>query len=133
MLLLNFILLTIIFSLAGNAMLKFFYAMVQKDGALDVMFHWQDKLDRWYGKANEGSKFHQWLHDALGGCPMCTAFWFAPVWYTIYALFCFLVMDFFITDYVVSIGAKIFVGWIWFGVFWSCNAIIGLAFLKFKK
>lgn len=130
---LTFILVTIIFWFAGNSILKILFQMIQPDGALDVMFNWQRKLDDWYGKASEGSKKHRWLHDALGGCQVCTSFWFMPVWFTIYFLFCELVLHWFITDYVNSLGAKVFVGYVWFAVFWSIGAVLGLNVLRFLK
>lgn len=131
--LLTFILLTLIFWFAGNAVLKILFVMIQRGGAIDIMFNWQDRLDKWYDKASRGSKWYKWLHDALGGCQMCTSFWIMPAWFTVYAVFTKLVFGWFITDYVHSFIAKVFVGWVWFIVFWSVGAILGLFALKFRK
>lgn len=131
--LLTFLILTLIFWFAGNATLKIFYSMVQQDGLLDIAFNWQNKLEKWYAKGQKGSKIHMWLHDALGGCPMCTSFWFAPIWFLVYLLFTKLVFGWFIDDYVQSLIAKIFVDFVWYWVFWSTEAILGLIILKIKK
>lgn len=128
-----FLLITVIFWFSGNATLKIIFSMVQEGGMLDVAFNWQDKLNKWYAKGQKGSKFHQWLHDALGGCPMCTSFWFAPIWFVVYLTFTKLVFGWFVDDYVHGTGAKIFVCIVWYWVFWSVAAILGLIVLKFKK
>lgn len=129
----NYIIVSLIFWFAGNAILKILYTMIQKDGAIDLVFNWQSRLDRWYDKASKGSKVHRWLHDSLGGCPMCTAFWFMPFWFTVYAVFTKLVFGWFVTDFVDSILAKVFVGYVWFIVFWAVGAVLGLFFIKIKK
>lgn len=130
---LTFLLLTVIFWFAGVATLKIIYAMVQPDGMLDVAFGWQKTLDKWYEKAAAGSKIHRWLHDALGGCPMCTSFWFAPIWFVVYMAFTKLTLNWFVDDVVNGLGAKIFVCITWYIVFWSAGAMLGLIALKFKK
>lgn len=127
---LEFILLTIIFWAAGVAILKFLFAMVQPGGLLDVAFGWQSKLDRWYGKGAEGSKIHKWMHDALGGCQMCTSFWFAPFWYIVYMIFVKYTTGWFIDDRADSMIGIFFINCIWYVVFWNVSALFGLGILK---
>lgn len=131
--LLIFIILTALFVFAGNATLNTLFKMIQPDGALDIMFGWQKKLDRWYGKAAKGSKRYRWLHDALGGCAMCTSFWFMPLWFAVYYLFTKLTIGWFITDIVSHWLAKIFVFVVWYWIIHMVGAMTGLFFLTRKK
>lgn len=131
--LLNFIIISLLFVAAGNIALKTLYKMIQPDGALDVMFGWQNKLDKWYGKSQAGSKFHRWLHDAMGGCAMCTSFWFMPIWIIFYIGFCKIVLGWFITDYAQSLIGKCFVAFTWLMILQFIGSSTGLLLLMFKK
>lgn len=133
MTIINFILISAIFIIGGNLTVKLIYSAMQPDGFLDEMFGYQELLDKWYGKAANGSKFHLFLHNAFGGCPKCTAFWFQPLWMTAYYFFCRSVIGWFITDTVDSLLGKLFVCILWLWILQVIGAMVGLFFILIKN
>lgn len=127
---LKFLVLTVIFWLAGVCVLRLFWSMIQPDALLDRVFGYRKMLDRLYGAEN---KYLRSLGDALGNCQMCLSFWFMPVWFACYFFFCRIVLDWFIVDKADSLMGKIFVGIVWYMAFHAIGAISGLtALLKMK-
>jgi hypothetical protein len=121
-----FILYTICFWFAGACVLKYFFFMIQPEGALDLVFGWQNMLKKLYN----GNKASQLLGKALGDCQMCTSFWFMPAWYGCYYLFCHWVLHHWVTDTIDTAGwywTKVsLVNVIWYYVFHSIGAFTGL-------
>lgn len=130
--LLTFLIVTVLFWLAGNILLKLVYKMIQHDGALDVMFGWQKKLDDWYGKAAAGSKKHRIMHDMLGGCQICTSSFISIVWFACYYLVSRYVVGYWLTDGLDSWLLKGLISLIWFGMYWSIGTWFGLLLLVLK-
>lgn len=131
--LLEFIVITVITWVAGGALMKFLFSMMQPDGALDVVFGWAKMLDRFYAKADKGSALHRWLHDSLGGCAMCTSFWFAPIWFACYWGFCESVLGYFIYDYAETTIGKVFSFAMWYVMYWSIGAMVSLLTITMNK
>lgn len=117
----NFLLLTMIFWFAGMCILDLFFKMIQPDGLLDVTFGWQKMLEHLYS----ASKPLQLLGKALGDCRMCTAFWFMPIWFTLYVLSTSMLLHWWISDMVHAIVLKIMLNIIWYIVFHSIGAVVG--------
>ena len=117
-----FFLFTIIMWFAGNCILKLYHTAIQKGQILDQIFNWQNMLADLY--ASEKTWKNN-LGKALGDCPTCFAFWFMPIWYVVYIL----------------LGKKLEIwlingiGWniLWYIVFHSIGAVVGLSFLLTKK
>jgi hypothetical protein len=69
------------------ACIKLAYFSIQRDQWFDLLFKWQDKLDRWDGKGLSGSKLHLFLFKAGGGCSTCFSFWLSfllmPAYYAL--------------------------------------------------
>lgn len=127
---LSFIIISLLFLIAGNAMLKIFFEMIQSGGALDIVFGWQKMLERLYGSTK---KWKQLLGKALGDCERCTAFWFMPFWFICYYAFSNLVLHRWITTGLDAIWAICLINWIWLSLFWSIGAQWGLLFLLYKR
>lgn len=120
---------TLFFIAAANCSLRILYEMIQPEGLLDIVFGWQKMLSKLYG----GNKAQQLLGKALGDCMRCMSFWYMPMWYVFYYLFCEHVMGIWITDNVTSTIATFFVNWLWLAVFWSVGAQTGFLLLTFKR
>lgn len=129
----TFFIYTFIMWLAGYAVLRLFYMLIAPDGAFDVLFGWQAMLRRLYGHPNRNMNL---LGKALGDCHICTAFWFMPLWYGVYCLTSHLLLNFWISTPVESLGGKIFINIIWYIVFHAIGAMggfISLIRFSFKK
>lgn len=121
----SFLIVTVLFWLAGSCILKLFFFMIQQGGALDVVFGWQRMLNRLFN----GNRRQQLLGKALGDCQMCTSFWFMPFWFICYYFFCKVVMHHWVTDSVSGsfywpkvIGINI----LWYWLFHAIGAMVGL-------
>ena len=127
-----FIIISVIFCLAATCMLKWFFTMIQPEGALDIAFGWQKMLQRLYN----GSKWQQLRGKALGDCQMCTCFWFMPLWFAFYYIFSKLIVHYWITDALHV--PNIFIYWLgvclvnlsWYACFHSIGAMVGLVTLN---
>lgn len=141
--LLIFILITILFLLAENALLRIFYAMIQEDGPIDVLWKfltgksYQDMLKDLYGSQK---KWKNNLGKALGDCEMCVAYWFVPMWFFCYYLICRLVVHYWITDAITienKVGywvAVVFVNIIWYAAVHGIGALAGwISLMKYKS
>lgn len=117
----TFLLYTIIMWIAGNCILRLFYAMIQKEQLLDQVFNWQIMLEKLYASEK---RWKNNLGKALGDCQMCVSFWFMPLWYIAY-----LAMG-------VAFDIWMITGWwniLWYVVFHSIGAISGLTMLLKRK
>jgi len=127
-----YLILTLLFLIGGACMLWWFFAMIQRGGALDIVFGWQDMLERLYN----GTKAQQLLGNALGDCKKCTSFWFMPVWFCCYYLICKFVFHGWITDLIVidnicAYSAVVcIVNIVWYAIFHSIGGMIGLLYLN---
>lgn len=63
----------LLFGLA--AFVKLMWFSIQRGQWADLLFGWQDRLDRWDDKAQRGSGLHLFLFKAGGGCDTCFSFW----------------------------------------------------------
>jgi len=84
-------------------------------------------------KLYRGTKGQQLLGKALGDCERCMSFWFMPMWFIFYYLFCEHVMGIWITDRVDTTVAAFFLNWLWFAVFQSIGATTGFFVLMLKN
>lgn len=126
---LTYLLYTLLFIAAANFSLRILWEMIQPDGALDIIFGWQKLLARLY----KGNKAQQLMGKALGDCERCMSFWYMPMWFVFYYLFCEHVMGIWITDNVAGDVATFFLNWLWLAVFWSVGATTGHFLLLFKR
>lgn len=131
--LLTFIIITILFFLAGGFAFRTFWAMIQPGGAFDIAFGWQKMMGNLYDKASQGDKRAELLEKVLGGCEQCTAFWFMPIWYGMYYGFCKIVLQYWVTDHLSNWIAIVFINWVWMALFWSIGAVLGLFMILKKK
>ena len=126
-----YLLSTIIVWLAGNFILKIFFQMIQKGEALDIVFGWQKMLEKLYG----GNQFKQLLGKALGDCEKCFAFWFMPLWFSVYYFLSTQILGLWITDFMhsYSTGKWFFINTLWYCIFHSVGATSGLWVLLLKN
>jgi len=133
---LTFLLLTIMFLLAGNGIVKIFFEMIQDGGALDVVFGWQKILKKLYAKE---SKVAHLLESMLGGCKRCFSFWFMPTWFLFYCITSKYAFHIWITDLITHSGFWHWViicltNWTWYCMFHALGAEGGYFILtKFKN
>lgn len=127
---LAFLIYTMIMWFAGNCILTLFFQMIQPDEALDLLLGWQKMLARLY----QGNTRRQLLGKALGDCARCTAFWFMPMWFVVYAVLAGPITGVWITDACTTTAGKIVVNVVWYCVFHSVGAFTGVwGLLKVKK
>ncbi len=125
-----FILITIMFLIAGNGIVKIFFEMIRPGGALDVVFKWQKMLNKLYAKQTKVSLL---LENALGGCERCFTFWFMPFWFICYFIVTRFAFHVWITDWCNSLLISILINIIWYGVFHILGAMCGFLLLKLTK
>lgn len=119
---LTFLLYTAIMWFAGNCILKLYFTAIQPGQLFDQIFNWQTMLANLYGSEKAWKNN---LGKALGDCPHCFAFWFMPMWFILYALL----------GLNLNIWVITGIGWniLWYFVFHSIGAIVGLSFILTKK
>lgn len=127
---LTFLLITVAFVAGGLCWLRLFAIMISRGQILDMLFGWQNMLERLYGS---DKKWKNLLGKALGDCEVCTAYWFQPVWFAAYWLFCRHALHYFITDESASLFGKIVIGVLWYVVFHGIGAIGGMLTLMRAK
>lgn len=116
--LLGLLIYTIVFIVANASMVFFFLKMIQPNGALDVILGWQKFLDYAYDHKYTAVKF---LGKALGGCEMCTCFWFSGLSFFIYRWL------------AIHLNLYTIDGWymvIWYWVYWGLSAFYSYWFNK---
>lgn len=128
--LLTYTLVTIGFVAAGLCWLRLFAIMIAPGQVFDMLFNWQDMLTRLY---QSPKKWKNLLGKALGDCEVCTAYWFQPIWFAAYYVFCRLALHYFITDEVGGWAGKIAVGLLWYLVFHGIGAVGGMLTLVRAK
>lgn len=109
-----FAIVTILFWLFGVAFSRFMLKAIGAEQFIDVLFGWQKMLDRMYGSNN---KYVRLFEKFLGGCDMCFMHHMTIWVFAMYAVFCHLVLDLWVSDFVNSFAAKIAVNIIWYLVF----------------
>ncbi len=146
--LLIFLIVSLMFLLAGNGILKIFFEMIKTGQALDIVFGWQNMLIKFYElsqppfgkKLSSKNKLYSFLEKSLGGCERCTSFWFMPLWFIIYYLMSKFVFHVWLTDNIHAVGflhwlAICLINWTWYCVFHTLGADSGHFILTklFKK
>src|SRR5690606_28181774 len=75
-----FLLITAFCILCSGALTRTLWLFTREGGAFDILFNWQDMLDKLY----KGSPGKQLLGKALGDCGVCFAFWLGPICYVLH-------------------------------------------------
>lgn len=134
---LNFLIISVFYLLAEVAALRLFFFLIQEGSPIDVLWRWitgrgyQDMLKDLYAS---NKKWKNNLGKAIGDCEMCLSFWFPPVCFIVYAIFCRLVLHYWITDEVTVIPGACFVNFVWYICLHSISAFMGwIILLKTKK
>jgi hypothetical protein len=77
------LIITLLFWFVGMFYITFLWKMMQDGEMFDILFKW-GKLRNWL---YAGTPFMKLLENAIGGCAMCTAFWWSLPWACFY--FCY--------------------------------------------
>lgn len=134
---LTFFFVTVLFWLANSAFVKLMYLSIQPGQWLDMLFNWQDHLNKWY---QSNSRFYNGLAKAAGDCQQCFSVWLTFISWWCYVLFMNVVLHSWITDGLsVKHGTILYfflaglINIIWYMVYWCIGSVFSLFVVLFKR
>lgn len=120
---LTILLYSLLFLAANVAMGRFALLAVAPENMLDILFGWQNMLNRMWSSKNKLVKL---LEKMLGGCNMCLLHMVSIMSYIMYAVCLNIVGHAWITDYVSGSVWKVVINIIWYIVFVSIGWFISV-------